>query len=86
MFIFFIFSVSSLTFDKNVLTKIISFCKVNLMLLSISKLSFKDSGIFEMDFVLGDSGDSPVEVEIELDVVFKFKNMPGKFLSYKILQ
>ena len=41
-------------------------------------------GIYEMDFVLGDSGDQPTEVEMEVDVVFRFKNLPGWVKGIKI--
>lgn len=34
-------------------------------------------GIYEMDFVLGDSGNQLTEVELEVDVVFKFRNLPA---------
>lgn len=36
-----------------------------------------DDGIFELDFVLGSSGDDLIDVEMEVDVVFKFKTLPA---------
>ena len=41
-------------------------------------------GIYEMDFVLGDSGDTPMEVEMEVDVVFRFKNLPKWVKGIKV--
>jgi hypothetical protein len=41
-------------------------------------------GIYEMDFVLGDSGDQPTEVEMEVDVVFRFKNLPEWVKGIKV--
>ena len=41
-------------------------------------------GIYEMDFVLGDSGDQLTEVEMEVDVVFRFKNIPDWVKAIKV--
>ncbi len=41
-------------------------------------------GIYEMDFVLGDSGSIPMEVEMEVDVVFRFKNLPKWVKGIKV--
>ncbi len=41
-------------------------------------------GIYEMDFVLGDSGDQLTEVEMEVDVVFRFKNLPKWVKGIKV--
>lgn len=41
-------------------------------------------GIYEMDFVLGDSGEKTMEVEMEVDVVFKFKNLPEWVKGIKV--
>jgi len=41
-------------------------------------------GIYEMEFVLGDSGDQLTEVEMEVDVVFRFKNMPDWVKGIKV--
>lgn len=41
-------------------------------------------GIYEMDFVLGDSGDQFTEVEMEVDVVFRFKNLPKWVKGIKV--
>lgn len=41
-------------------------------------------GIYELDFVLGDSGDQLTEVEMEVDVVFKFRNLPDWVKGIKV--
>jgi hypothetical protein len=41
-------------------------------------------GIYEMDFVLGDTGDTPIDVEMEVDVVFRFKNLPKWVKGIKV--
>lgn len=41
-------------------------------------------GIYEMDFILGDSGNQPTEVEMEVDVVFRFKNLPKWVKGIKV--
>ena len=43
-------------------------------------------GIFELDFVMGETNAEPfeVEVEVEIEVVFKIKNAPGWIKGFKI--
>jgi hypothetical protein len=41
-------------------------------------------GIYELDFVLGDSGEELTEVEMEVDVVFRFKKVPEWVKGIKI--
>ena len=41
-------------------------------------------GIYELDFVLGDSGDQLTEVQMEVDVVFRFKNLPDWVKGIKV--
>ena len=41
-------------------------------------------GIYEMDFVLGDSGSQLTEVELEVDVVFRFRNLPAWVKGIKV--
>ncbi len=41
-------------------------------------------GIYEMDFVLGDTGSTPMEVEMEVDVVFRFRNLPKWVKGIKV--
>jgi hypothetical protein len=41
-------------------------------------------GIYELDFVLGNTGEKPVDVEFEVDVVFKFKKLPDWVKGIKI--
>lgn len=41
-------------------------------------------GIYEMDFVLGDSGSQLTEVELEVDVVFRFRNLPEWVKGIKV--
>lgn len=43
-----------------------------------------DDGIFELDFVLGSSGVDPLDVEMEVDVVFKFKTLPKWVKGIKV--
>lgn len=43
-----------------------------------------EDGIYEMDFVLGSTGDAITEVEMEVDVIFKFKNLPDWVKGIKI--
>ena len=41
-------------------------------------------GIYELDFVLGGTGDDPVDVDLEVDVVFRFKKIPEWVKGIKI--
>jgi hypothetical protein len=41
-------------------------------------------GVFELDFVLGQTGTNPVDVEMEIDVVFKLKNVPDWVRAIKV--
>ena len=41
-------------------------------------------GIYELDFVLGDSGDQLTEVQMEVDVVFRFKSLPEWVKGIKV--
>jgi len=43
-----------------------------------------DDGIYELDFALGDTHDDYVDVEIDVDVVFRIKNMPEWVRGVKI--
>ena len=41
-------------------------------------------GIYEFDFVLGTTEDELTDVEMEVDVVFRFKNMPEWVKGIKV--
>lgn len=41
-------------------------------------------GVYELDFVLGQAGIDPVEVELEVDVVFRMKNIPDWVKAIKV--
>ena len=43
-----------------------------------------EDGIYELDFALGDSHADYIDVEIEVDVVFRIKNMPEWVKGVKI--
>ena len=43
-----------------------------------------NDGIYELDFVLGDSGDQMTEVQMEVDVVFRIKNLPSWVKGIKV--
>lgn len=41
-------------------------------------------GVYELDFVLGQTGINPIDVEMEVDVVFKMKNIPDWVKAIKV--
>ncbi|MCD4698640.1 MAG: hypothetical protein K8S16_20615 [Bacteroidales bacterium] len=41
-------------------------------------------GIYELDFVLGSTGSDPLNVEMEVDVVFKFNKLPPWVKGIKV--
>ncbi|MCF8369405.1 MAG: hypothetical protein K9G76_10215 [Bacteroidales bacterium] len=41
-------------------------------------------GIYELDFVLGSTGNNEMNVELEVDVVFKFKQLPAWVKGIKV--
>jgi hypothetical protein len=41
-------------------------------------------GVFELDFVLGQTGTDLMDVEMEVDVVFRMKNIPDWVRAIKI--
>ncbi len=43
-----------------------------------------NDGVYELDFVLGQTGIDPVDVEIEVDVVFRMKNIPNWVKAIKV--
>lgn len=43
-----------------------------------------EDGIYELDFVLGDTGEEYTNVELEVDVVFRVKSMPDWVKGVKI--
>lgn len=43
-----------------------------------------EDGIYELDFVLGDTGEEYTNVELEVDVVFRVKEMPDWVKGVKI--
>lgn len=55
--------------------------------LLVSSKNYNDApkdGIYELDFVLGDTSDEITEVEMEVDVVFKFKKLPEWVRAIKV--
>ncbi len=43
-----------------------------------------NDGVYELDFVLGQTGVDAVDVEMEVDVVFRMKNIPDWVKAIKI--
>lgn len=43
-----------------------------------------DDGIYELDFILGSTGDEYTDVEMEVNVVFKMKNLPSWVKGIKV--
>ena len=43
-----------------------------------------DDGIYELDFILGSTGDEYTDVEMEVNVVFKMKNFPSWVKGIKV--
>lgn len=41
-------------------------------------------GIFELDFILGQNDEELTNVELEVDVVFRIKNLPGWVKGVKV--
>ncbi len=48
-----------------------------------SKASSSD-GVYELDFILGQTGTDHVDVEMEVDVVFRMKNIPDWVKAIKV--
>ena len=43
-----------------------------------------EDGIFELDFVLGSTGEKTLNVEMEVDVVFRLKEIPSWIKGIKV--
>ncbi|MEZ5195435.1 MAG: hypothetical protein R2764_03260 [Bacteroidales bacterium] len=43
-----------------------------------------EDGIFELDFVLGTTNAENIEVDMEVDVVFRFNNLPSWVKAIKV--
>lgn len=41
-------------------------------------------GVYELDFVLGQTGNDLIDVEMEVDVVFRMKNIPDWVKAIKV--
>ena len=41
-------------------------------------------GVYEFDFVLGQTGINPIDVEMEIDVVFRMENIPDWVKAIKV--
>jgi hypothetical protein len=41
-------------------------------------------GVYELDFVLGSTGTDAIDVEMEVDVVFRVKNLPDWVKAIKV--
>jgi len=44
----------------------------------------ENDGVYELDFVLGQTGSDLVDVEMEVDVVFRMKNIPNWVKAIKV--
>ena len=44
----------------------------------------RKDGIYELDFVLGSTGEKEIDVELEVDVVYKIKKIPSWVKGIKV--